>query len=188
MRLMLRSSAALALAVAAIAAGLASPAAAAPAGAQAAAVTYTQTSLNLGLRLTNSNAGTVVASKPASGDARQRWVEPGRTVYVNGAAKSGYELRPADNSAYCVTDQGVNQRVTLTSCGSLATQVWQWVPGRSVNGKSYMFWVNAQTGGKLMFDTFTSEGSYPSFTVISSGTKYTPGTAGEACQLWFESQ
>lgn len=189
MRLISRSLAVLALATAAIVGGLASPAAAAPAGAQAtSAVTYTQTSLNLGLRLTHSNAGTVIASKPAAGDARQRWVEPSRTVYVNGVAKFGYELRPVDNDTYCITDKGLNQRVTLTSCGGLPTQVWQWVFGRSFNGKSYMFWVNAKTGGKLMFDAFTGEGTYPSFTVISSSTKYTAGTAGEACQLWFESQ
>lgn len=189
MRLISRSLAVLALATAAIVGGLASPAAAAPAGAQAAAaVTYTQTTLNLGLRLTHSNAGTIIASKPAAGDARQRWVEPGRTVYVNGVAKFGYELRPTNNDGYCITDKGANQRVTLTSCSGLATQVWQWVFGRSVNGKSYMFWVNAQTGGKLMFDAFSGEGTYPSFTVISSNTKYTSGTAGEACQLWFESQ
>jgi hypothetical protein len=188
MRLISRSLAVLALATAAIVGGITSPAAAAPAGAQAtAAVTYTQTTLNLGLRLTHSNAGTVVASKPAAYDARQRWVEPSRTVYVNGAAKFGYQLRPTDNDGYCITDMGLNKRVELTSCGTAATQVWQWVFGRSFNGKSYMFWVNAQTGGRLMFDAFTGEGSYPSFVVISSSTKYTSGTAGEACQLWFES-
>ena len=181
MRLISRSLAVLALALTAIVGGLASPAAAAP-------VTYTQTTLNLGLRLTNSNAGTVVASDPATNDARQRWVEPSRTVSVGGVSKYGYELKPSDNTAYCITDMGANQRVQLKSCSGAATQVWQWIFGRSFNGKSYMFWVNAQTGGKLMFDTFTGEGSYPSFTVISSNKKFTAGTAGEACQLWFESQ
>jgi hypothetical protein len=189
MRLIFRSLAVLALATAAIVGGLASPAAAAPAGAQAAAaVTYTQTTLNLGLRLTHSDAGTIVASKPAAGDAGQRWVEPSRTVHVNGVAKFGYQLRPSGNDAYCITDMGANKRVELKSCATSATQVWEWVFGRNVNGKGYRFWVNAQTGGKLMFDTFSSEGTYPSFTVISSHTKYTSGTAGEACQLWFESQ
>jgi hypothetical protein len=189
MRLISRSLAVLALATAAIVGGLASPASAAPASTQAAAAaTYTETTLNLGLRLTHSNAGTVIASKPAAGDNRQRWVEPGRTVYVNGVAKGGYELRPSNLDNYCVTDKGLGQRVVLTACSStgLATQVWLWTTGRSVNGKSYYFWINAQTGGKLMFDAFTGEGTYPSFIVISSPTKFNSGTAGEACQLWTE--
>src|SRR5688572_7165882 len=116
MRLISRSLAVLALATAAIIGGLASPASAAPASTQAAAAaTYTETTLNLGLRLTHSNAGTVIASKPAAGDNRQRWVEPGRTVYVNGVAKGGYELRPSNLDNYCVTDKGLGQRVALTA-------------------------------------------------------------------------
>jgi hypothetical protein len=100
--------------------------------------------------------------------------------------KGGYELRPAGDSSRCITDVGANQRVQLQSCTSAATQVWQWVPRRTVNGLSYQFWINAQTNRKLTFDTFTNEGTFPSFTVIASTTNYNAGTAGEATQLWAE--
>jgi hypothetical protein len=55
-----------------------------------------------------------------------------------------------------------------------------------VNGKSYFFWENADTGRRLMLDKFTSEGAFPSFTVIASTLKPNAGTAAEASQLFHE--
>jgi hypothetical protein len=180
-----RSLAGLGIATAALVGGLAGAAAAAPATPQAAAVTtYTETSLNLGKRLTVSNTGTIIAAPPASGDFGQRWVEPSRYVVVGGVGKIGYELRPSGDSDTCITDVGANQRVQLQGCNGSATQVWQWVFGRKVAGLNYMFWINAQTGHKLMFDMFTGEGPFPSFTVIASNKNFNSGTSGEACQLW----
>jgi len=173
---------------AALVGGLAGTAAAAPAAPAtpqaAAAVTYTETSLNLGRRLTVSNTGTIIAAPPAAGDVGQRWVEPGRVVVVGDVSKLGFELRPAGNSSTCITDVGANQRVRLQACNGATTQVWQWIFGRTVNGLNYQFWVNAQTGRKLMFDAPTGEGPSVSFTVIASTKNFNPGTAGEACQLW----
>ncbi|GIJ61277.1 hypothetical protein [Virgisporangium aurantiacum] len=173
------------IATAALGGGLAGTAAAAPATPQAAAVvTYTETSLNLGQRLTVSNAGTVIAAPPAAGDAGQRWAEPQRTTVVGGVTKFGFALQPSDNTTRCITDMGANLRVELRACNGTPAQVWQWVFGRQVGGLSYMFWINALSGRKLMFDTFTGEGAFPSFTVIASTKNFTAGTAGEACQLW----
>ena len=180
-----RSLVGIGIATAALVGGLAGTAAAAPATPQAAAVTtYTETSLNLGKRLTVSNTGTIIAAPPASGDFGQRWVEPGRTVVVGGVNKFGYELRPSGNSTTCITDVGANQRVQLHGCNGSATQVWEWVFRRNVAGLNYQFWINAQTGRKLMFDMPTGEGPFISFTVIASTKTFNFGTAGEACQLW----
>lgn len=180
-----RCLAGISIATAALASGLPGTAAATPATSQAAsATTYTETSLNLGKRLTVSNTGTIIAAPPASGDFGQRWVEPSRSVVVGGVSKSGWELRPSGNSSTCITDVGANQRVQLKMCNSSTTQVWQWVFQRSVNGLRYQFWINAQTGRKLTFDTPTGEGPFVSFTVIASTKSFFPGTAGEATQLW----
>lgn len=170
------------IATAALGGGLAGTAAAAPATPQV--ITYTETSLNLGKRLTVSSAGTIIAAPPAPGDAGQRWAEPERTALVGGVTKFGFALQPADNTTRCITDMGPNARVELKSCNGTAAQVWQWVFGRQVDGLNYMFWINALSNRKLMFDTFTGEGAFPSFTVIASTKNFASGTAGEACQLW----
>jgi hypothetical protein len=173
------------VATAALFGGLAGTAAAAPATPQAAApITYTETSLNSAKRLTVSNSGTIIAAPPVAGDFGQRWVEPSRTVVVGGVSKFGYELRPSGNQGNCITDVGANLRVQLQSCNGAAKQVWQWVFEREFNGLRYQFWINAQTGRKLMFDAPTGEGPFISFTVIASNKNFNSGTAGEACQLW----
>jgi hypothetical protein len=184
-RRIVRSLVGIGIATAALGGGLAGTSAAAPATPQAAAVTtYTETSLNLGKRLTVSDAGTVIAAPPAAGDVGQRWVEPGRSVVVGGVNKHGFELQPSGNTTKCITDMGANLRVELKGCNGTPAQVWQWVFGRQVGGLNYMFWINALSGRKLMFDTFTGEGAFPSFTVIASTKNFNSGTAGEACQLW----
>jgi hypothetical protein len=184
-RRIVRSVVGVGIAGAALVGGLAGTAAAAPATPEAAAATtYTETSLNLGKRLTVSNSGTVIAAPPAANDLGQRWVEPARSVVVGGVGKWGYELRPSGSTGLCITDVGANLRVQLQGCNGSATQVWQWIFGRTVNGLSYQFWINAQTNNKLMFDSFTNEGAFPSFTVIASNKNFNAGTAGEACQLW----
>jgi hypothetical protein len=173
------------VAAAAMVGGLSGAASAAPTTPQAAATTtYTETTLNLGLRLTVSNANTIIAAPKLTGDFGQRWVETYHYVTVNGVGKGGWDLRPSANTTNCITDMGANQRVKLQPCNGSAIQVWQWIFGRTVNGVDYRFWINAQTGRKLMFDTATNEGTTYAFTVIASTNSYNPGTAGEACQLW----
>lgn len=188
-RPIVRSLAGIGIAAAALVGGTAGTAAAAPptppvTGSAAAVTTYTETSLNLGKRLTVSNSGTVIAAPPAAGDFGQRWVEPGRSVVVGGVTKFGYELRPSGNQSTCITDVGADLRVKLQSCNGAAKQVWQWVYERTVAGLNYQFWINAQTGRKLTFETPTGEGPFISFTVIASTRTYNSGTGGEATQLW----
>ncbi len=134
----------------------------------------------------------VIVAPPNSGDSKQRWQADSRTLVVNGAGVFGYELRNQVTGT-CVTDVGANARVRLRACDTHSgtntnnsKQVWQFLFGRTVNGLNYYFWENATTGRRLMLDTFTSEGPFPSFTVIASTLKANAGTAAEASQLFHE--
>jgi hypothetical protein len=160
--------------------------------AEAASPLYTETTLNQGKTLAESPAGTVIAAPPNFGDSSQRWEAHSRTQVVGGASRFGWELRRPGGTT-CIADVGANQRVALRSCDTHSgtntqstTQIWQFLPGRQVNGKNYYFWQNAQTGRRLMLDQFSGEGPFPSFTVIASPLKATSGTAAEASQLWNE--
>lgn len=161
--------------------------------ASAASPLYTETTLNQGKSLAVSSSGTVIAAPPSS-DPSQRWEAHSRTQVVGGVSKFGYELRRPGGST-CIADRGANARVELRSCDTHSgsntqstTQIWQFKFGRTVNGKSYFFWENAQTTRRLMLDQFTGEGPFPSFTVIASTLKANSGTAAEASQLWHEVQ
>jgi hypothetical protein len=168
---------------------------AAPAADSAVASTarYTETTLNQGKSLAASNAlNSVIVAPPNAADSKQRWQADSRTLVVNGVGKFGYELRNNDTHT-CVTDVGANVRVQFRTCDTHAgtntnnsKQVWRFLFGRTVNGLNYYFWENANTGRRLMLDTFTSEGPFPSFTVIASTLKASPGTAAEASQLFHE--
>lgn len=153
---------------------------------------YTETTLNQAKTLAASSAGTVIAAPPNFADSQQRWEAHSRTQVVGGVSKFGWELRRPGGST-CIADVGANLRVALKSCDTQSgtntlptTQIWQFIFGKTVNGKSYYFWENAKTGRRLMLDQFSGEGPFPSFTVIASTLKANSGTAAEASQLWNE--
>jgi hypothetical protein len=189
-----RAAAASGLAAAALL-GCVDVASAAPAAdsAVASSARYTETTLNQGKSLAASNAlNSVIVAPPNAADGKQRWQADSRTLIVNGVAKFGYELRNNDAGA-CVTDVGANARVQFRTCDTHtgtntnnSKQVWQFRFGRTVNGLDYYFWENANTSRRLMLDTFTSEGPFPSFTVTASTLKASPGSAAEASQLFHE--
>lgn len=159
-------------------------------GAPAAPTLYTETSLNLGKSLASNGLGQVVAAPPNAADNRQRWQATFRSVQLsNGQTVFGWQFKN-NSSLTCMTDAGANAWVRLQGCesapGSNTRQVWLVEGSRVVNGKVYWFYRNATTGRRLQVSQEITDGTFPTFKVISSNANANPGTALEALMLWNE--